>query len=104
MTRSIRRAWASLIVLVLGASCSDGAARKGGAEPDYREVPEAAAACGLDPHAVISKLHEAPRNNLMVLPFYDNTTATMTEAKACLRAWAAAHGYVFLENESRADD
>lgn len=92
-----------LIAVFWAAGCAQGDARDGAAVPEYREIPEAAAACGLNRHAVVNRRIEGPRN-IMVLPLYDNTTQQMREAKSCLRRWAAQHGYLFLENESRGDD
>jgi hypothetical protein len=104
MPKRGRYSASALIALFTGAACSQGEAPNDAGDPEYREVPEAAAACGLNRHAVVNRRMEGPQNNLMILPFYDNTTEQMREAKACLRRWAEEHGYIFLENESRADD
>jgi hypothetical protein len=87
------------VAVALVTACSEDAQRKTVLDED-RTVPEAAAACGLNPRAVIRGLNRGPPTSLMIEPLYDNTTSDMAKAKECLVRWAAANGYLYVERES----
>jgi hypothetical protein len=100
IARGLLNAAVALPLLAVSIACSGESTQPSDPKNpavEFIYVREAAAACALDPNAVVTWTRRSPPNNIGVVPLYDNTTPQLDAAKHCLRRWAAAHNYVFVE-------